>query len=169
MKAIFDGIEFNLEPLANDQTPLEFKDPTGSGGFLIAMYQYRQLLAFGEKGFIGEFSHGGVEPFYLLPGEKERPDYAKLRVDCEVLRTEHAGYPAKWYFALKDDPARKITKGQLVGFEVTVDREDDPCEVYLSDYQKTDGRMLPQRIDVVFGDKPFATMSAITYTLSGAK
>ena len=165
----FDGIEFNLEPLANDQTTLEFKYPTGSGGFLIAMYQYRQLLAFGEKGFIGQFSHGGVEPFYLLPGEKERPDYAKLRVDCEVLRTEHAGYPAKWYFALKDDPARKIAKGQLVGFEVTVDREDDPCEVYLSDYQKTDGRMLPQRIDVVFGDKPFATMSAITYTLSGAK
>ena len=52
---------------------------------------------------------------------------------------------------------------------MTVDREDDPCEVYLSDYQKTDGRMLPQRIDVGRRRQAVRHLSAITYTLSGAK
>ena len=33
-------------------------------------------------------------------------------------------------------------------------REDeDPCEVYLSDYQAVDGRQLPHRIEVRYGDK----------------
>ena len=68
----------------------------------MALYQYRQLLAYGAKGFVGEFSHGGIEPFYPLPADRSRPDYAKLRVDCEVLRTEHAGVDGKWYFVDED-------------------------------------------------------------------
>src|SRR5262249_53947755 len=148
---IFDGLDFSLEPLAPDLPKDAYRDPPGSGGLLVALYQYRQLLAFGEKGFVGEFLHRGLEPFYLLPAEKERPDYAKLRVDCDVIRTKHAGVPGKWYFAQKDDPARKIVKGQLLGFEITTDGEpQDPCEVYMSDYQKVGGRMLPGRIDIVF-------------------
>jgi len=133
------------------------------------MYQYRQMLAFGAKGFVGEYSHGGTEPFYLLPGEKERPDYPKLRVDCDVIRTKHSGVPGKWYFAQKDDAERKIAKGQLLGFEVTVDSAIDPCEVFLSGYHKVDGRMLPGRIDVVFGNTHYASFSAITYKLEGVK
>jgi serine protease Do len=169
IEGVVDGLDWSLEPLNSTQELSVFKDPPGSGGLLLAIYQYRQLLAVGEKGFEGEFSHGGVEPFYLLPGEKEHPDYAKLRVDSEVLRTKHAGFPVKWYFALKDEPERKIFKGQLLGFEMIVDRDDDPCEVYLSDYKKIDGRMLPQRIDVVQGDKTFASLTAITYSLAGVK
>jgi hypothetical protein len=167
--AILDGLDFSLEPLSTEQTKDAYLDPPGSGGLLVAMYQYRQLLGFGEKGFIGEFSHGGTEPFYLLPAENGRPDYAKLRVDCDVLRTKHAGTPARWFFAQKDDKERNIAKGQLLGFEVVVDQEEDPCEVYLSAYQKVDGRMLPGRIDVVHGDKHYATFAGITYKLEGVK
>jgi len=87
-----------------------------------------------------------------------------------VLRTKYAGVPAKWYFAQKDDPDRKIVKGQLLGFEITTAGEPpDPCEIYLSDYQKVDGRMLPGVIEVVFNDKNFATFKAITYKLEGVK
>jgi len=167
--AIIDGLDFSLEPLATEQNANAFKDPPGSGGMLMALYLYRQLLAFGEKGFVGEFSHGGTEPFYPPVPEKERPDYARMRVDAEVLRTRHAGIGAKWYFAVQDDTARKIQKGQLLGFEVTTDREEDPCEVYLSEYQKVDGRLLPQRMEFIHADKNYATFTAITWKLDPGK
>jgi len=166
---IIDGIDYSIEPLAVDQQPNAFKDPPGSGGLLIALFHYRQLLAFGEKGFVGDFSHGGQEPFYLPVGEKDKPDYTKQRVECEVLRTQHAGIPSKWYFALADDPARKILKGQLLGAEVLVDREEDPCEVYFSEYQQVDGRMLPSRLEVRHGDKTFAQLKNLTFKFEAAK
>lgn len=167
--SIIDGLDWALEPLATEQNANVYKDPPGSGGLLLALYQYRQLLAFGEKGFTGEFSHGGTEPFYLPVAEKEKPDYNKMRVEAEVLRTRHAGIPAKWYFAANDEPDRKIQKGQLLGFEVVIDREEDPCEVYLSDYQKVDGRLLPQRMEFIHADKTYATFTAITYKLEAGK
>ena len=70
--------------------------------------------------------------------------------DPEVLRTKLAGVPAKWYFSMKD--------ATLMGFEVTADTDDDPCEVYLSDYAKEDGRMLPRKIEVRFGDKQYVPL-----------
>ena len=44
-----------------------------------------------------------------------------------------------------------------------------PCEVYLSDYQKVDGRLLPQRMEFVNSDKNYATFTTITYTLKPSK
>ena len=55
------GLEYDLEPLAlkqSDQTA-----PPKSGGLITALYLYRQLLVYGPKGFVGEFSHGGQERF----------------------------------------------------------------------------------------------------------
>ena len=57
-----------------------------------------------------------------------------------VSRTEHAAIPAKWYFSQKDQT--------LLGYEVTVDKEEDPCEVFLADYRMVDGRLLPHRVEV---------------------
>ena len=130
-----DMIDYDFDPL-NTETKLEdLQSPKGSGGLLLALYQYRQLLALGEKGFSGDYSHGGVEPLYLPPADGAAPDYAKQRVLCEVLRTRLAGVAAKWYFS-RDDQT-------LLGFEVTVDRDDDPCEVFLSDYRPESGGQLP--------------------------
>jgi S1-C subfamily serine protease len=168
LEAIIDGLDYSLDPLATDLKEDTIKHPPGSGGLLISLYQYRRLLVLGEKGFVGDFSHGGTEPFYLPPPEKDKPDYGKLRIDTEVLRTRHAGIPAKWYFALEDDEARKIKKGTLIGFEVLPDRESDPCEVYLSDYETIDGRLLPKRMEVRFGDKQFANMLNVAFTLNAA-
>jgi hypothetical protein len=161
VQGIIDGIDYSLEPLKTDQETAVLKDPPGSGGLLIALYQYRQLLAVGEKGFVGDFSHGGVEPFYLPTPDKERPDFAKLRVDCEVLRTKLGGVAAKWHFSQKDQ--------SLLGFEVTPDRDDDPCEVYLSEYEKVDGRDLPRRMEVRYGDKVFAVLNVNDWKLNAAK
>jgi S1-C subfamily serine protease len=172
VEGIVDGLDFALEPLNLELKAEAFKDPPGSGGLLLALFQYRQMLAYGDKGFVGEFAHGGIEPFYLPPPEKERPDYAALRVECEVLRTRHAGVPAKWYFALKEDAARGIRKHQLVGFEVTLERDMDPCEVYLLDYarnEKLGGRWLPQKIEVRYAEKPYCTLNAVTFDMAAPK
>jgi len=80
IEADLNNLPFPLEPLAENLPRDAYRDPPGSGGLLIAMYQYRRLLAFGEKGFV-EFIHGGTEPFYQLHTGKGRADYAKLRVD----------------------------------------------------------------------------------------
>jgi hypothetical protein len=147
-----------LEPLKVDVKKSDLTAPPKSGGLISAMYLYRQLLTAGEKGFVGEFSHGGREPFYLPPPGAARPNYDALRVMTEVLRTRHAGVSAKWYFSLKDQ--------HLLGFEVWVDRDDDPCEVFLSDYKKVDGRMLPQRIQVRHGTEAYADFNNVEYNLN---
>ena len=74
-----DMIDYDLDPLSTDTKLEDLEAPKGSGGLLLALYQYRQLLAFGEKGFSGDFSHGGVEPLYLPPADGATPDYAKQR------------------------------------------------------------------------------------------
>ena len=159
--ADIDLVDFSVDPLSTDTKVEDLVLPPASGGLLVALYQYRELLAFGEKGFSGDFSHGGVAPFYPpLPGDA-KPDYAKQRVMCEVLRTRLAGVPARWYFSQTD--------GNLLGFEVAVDPDDDPCEVYLSDYHQQDGRSLPGRMEVRFKDKTYAVLSGITWKMEAAK
>jgi hypothetical protein len=153
-----DGIEYSVVPLDPNIKQIDLNDPPDSGGLAVALYHLRQLLTHGEKGFVGQFNHGGVEPWYLPPPEKDKPDYAKLRVDCEVIRTQHAGIAAKWYFSLKD--------AQLIGCEVVVDKERDPCEIHLLDYQKVDGRMQPTKIVVRNGDKTYANFTTASFAFT---
>ena len=159
--ANIDQIDYNLDPLSTETKLEDLEAPKGSGGLLLALYQYRQLLAVGEKGFSGDFSHGGVEPLYLPPAAGAAPDYAKQRVLCEVLRTRLAGVAAKWYFS-RDD-------GTLLGYEVTVDRDDDPCEVFLSEYRAESGGQLPGRVEVRYAGKTFAVLNVNKWDLTKAE
>ena len=137
-----------LQPIKQGLSDEERESPPGSGGLLMALMQYRQMLALGEKGFAGDgFAHGGWEPFY--------PD-GKTAVPCEVLLTKLGSAPAKWYFSKKD--------GTLLGGEVSlVEREKDPCELYFSDYKKVDGRSLPGKIEVRYGKDTFATLNVTAF------
>jgi len=147
-QGIFDGIDFAVEPLAVEQSGKTMKDPPGSGGLLVAFFQLRQLLVYGEKGFVGDFSHGGMEPYYLPTPDGEKPNYTTSRMEAEVLRTSLGGVNSKWYFNPKDY--------QLLGCEVSTDRDDDPCEIHFSDYRKDNqGRMLPGKMVVRYGDKEY--------------
>lgn len=147
-QGIFDGIDFSLEPLDIEQSGKAIKDPPGSGGLLMAFFQLRQLLLFGEKGFVGDFSHGGSEPYYPPTPEGQKPDYVTNRVQAEVLRTSLGGVNSKWYF----NPANF----QLLAAEVSTDRDDDPCEIHFSDYRKdAQGRFLPGKLVVRYGDKDY--------------
>jgi hypothetical protein len=156
------AVRFDLDPLKVDQDVSDLKQPTGSGGLMAALYQYRRLLTLGAQGFEGRFEHGGHEPFYppdSVGSQPKRP--SELRVDCEVLRTEHAAVPAKWYFSRADQ--------SLLGFEVTVEEDQDPCEVYLSDYRPVDGRMMPHRFEVHHGNNRFMIFTVKHYQMPTAK
>ena len=128
---------------------------------MMALYHYRRLLTMGAKGFEAEFAHGGFEPFYPYPIDGSTPkSLAALRVDCEVLRTRHASVECKWYFDRNDH--------MLLGVETFITKEGDPCEVYFQDYRSVDGRQLPHRIEVRYGDKRYAVLTINHYSLAKA-
>lgn len=150
---------FDLEPLKNPPSKDENLSPPGSGGLLMAMYHYRRFLTEGMKGFERNPAYGGWEPFYPYPTDGSTPKSLKdIRVDTEVLRTEHGGVPAKWYFDKKDQ--------KLLGFEVFVEEKADPCEVYLADYRPVDGRQLPHRIEIRYGNDRFGVWTVKSYQLA---
>ena len=151
------NIEQTLYPLKQTD-PRELSEPIGSGGLMLALYHYHRLLTVGPSGFEGEFAHGGTEPFYPMPAEGSAPkSLAAQRVDCDVLRTRHGPVAAKWYYDRKDR--------RLAGFEVFLSKDGDPCEVYLGDYRPVDGRQLPHRLEVRYGDKRYAVLTVNKYTL----
>jgi serine protease Do len=147
VEATIGGVEYKLEPLKPGLSKDDLREPRASGGMLLALYHYQRLLAVGEKAFTGNFSHGGYEPFYPPPLDDTKVDWAKQRVDCEVLRTEQAGTALKWYFAQKDQALLGVEM-MLPPDEKTAEEGEDPCEVYFSDYKAVDGKMMPHRIEV---------------------
>jgi serine protease Do len=159
LKLNLGGLDYSLEPLKSSQDIRDIKDPPGSGGLLMAMYHYQRLLTQGAKGFEGGFSDGGFEPFYPPKADGSVPArLADLRTDTEVLHTEHGAVHGKWYFA-KDDQ-------KLLGFEVTIAKDDDPCEVYLSDYRPVEGRELPHRIEVRNGNDTYGVLTIKSFKLA---
>jgi hypothetical protein len=152
------GVElYDLEPLKSGQTIEELKNPPGSGGVLVALFQYRQLLMLGAKGFPGgEFYHGGWEPYYLPTPEGQKADFPKQRVEAELIVTRLGPVPGKWYFARGN--------GMLLGCEITInEHEDDPCEITFADYKKVNDRLLPHRLEVRYGKERYALLNVQSF------
>jgi serine protease Do len=153
------NIEHKLSPLKQtDQR--EQAEPIGSGGLMMALYHYRRFLTAGPKGFEGEFLHAGGEPFYppLADGAAPPKGLAGLRVDTDVMRSRHGPVTCKWYHARSD--------AKLLGFEVYLAKDADPCEVYLSDYREVAGRQLPHRIECRFADKRYAVLTVARWNVN---
>ena len=152
------NIESQLAPLKDTDRRLQ-AEPIGSGGLMLALYQWHRLLTAGGKGFEGLFAHGGSEPFYPYPTDGSAPkSLAALRADADVLKTKHGSTECKWFFGAKDH--------QLIGFETFTDKDhEDPCEVFLSDYKAVDGKQLPHRIEVRYKDKRYAVLTVARYAL----
>src|SRR5262249_28268044 len=102
--------------------------------------------------------HGGREPFYPPRPDGTAPQsLGELRVDTEVLNTEHAAVVGKWFFGPGD--------GKLLGGEMTIVKEDDPCGIYFGHHPPVDGRQLPHRIDVRYGNEAFGVVTIKGYTI----
>src|SRR6185503_18843608 len=107
------NVELRLQPLKPGLTLREQTEPIGSGGLMMALYHYHRFLTLGPKGFEGDFSHSGTEPFFPYPADGSAPkSLTALRVDCDVIRSKHGAVSCKWYFAKTDH--------KLLGFETYI-------------------------------------------------
>ncbi len=139
----------------------ELRKPNGSGGLLPALFIWRQLLLEGDKGFPSMCDHGGSAPIYMPPTDNSTvKNWYDHRVDAEVLNTRLGIYLTKFFFAKTDQ--------KLLGLELRMqDANEDPCEVYFSDYRAVDGRQLPHRIQVYYKDTHYGTFTVGSYKISG--
>jgi hypothetical protein len=154
-----DAFPYKLEPLR--ASPEEVRIPQQSGGVMAAVFVLRHLLTQGEKGF-SECDHGGYEPFYPPPEDGKTVDkVVSQRVDAEVLNNRFGPFLTKWFFSRADQ--------KLLGFELRLQDNEDPCEVYLDDYRSVDGRELPHRITVLYQDVNYGTFTVNSYKLAAAK
>jgi S1-C subfamily serine protease len=156
-----DAFPYEIQPLKKEPTTVDMQQPNGSGGFLAAMYLYKRLLTEGSTAFV-ECNHGGRAPLYPpLAGGKLPASWQDHKVLAEILHTKFARYTATWYFDVNDH--------KLLGCEVRVDEENqDPCEVYFSDYRPVEGRQLPHQIQVRYGAGTYGTITLSNIKLAAS-
>jgi hypothetical protein len=118
--------------------------PPDSGGLLPALYLWRKLLVGGPSRF-GQIKYEGAAPLRGYPGL------------YDVLNGVSDSVETRFYL----DPA----DGFLACVEMFPDDQSDPCEVYFGDYQEVDGRMLPHRMEVRYGDNVFGVFTLSNFDL----
>lgn len=116
--------------------------PPRSGGLLAALHLWQRLLLVGPTKY-GEVYYLGTMPWG--PAEK--------LADCLVAT--HAGVETRFYF----DPA----DSDLIGMELFLSDDDDPCEVTFDDIRQVEGRALPHHWVVRNGDNVFADLQVTNY------
>ncbi len=119
--------------------------PPGSGGLLLTLHLWQRMF---EKG-LSKFG----EVYYL--GQLPVGTNGEL-VDCLVGL--HDGLEFRMLFS----PAN----GDLVGLEMFVGDDADPCIVHFSDIADIDGKRLPQRWQVFYGDQEFSDLRITTWQMA---
>jgi len=122
--------------LATEEIPASLL-PEGSGGMLPALYLWRRLAVAGPDKF-GDVYYLGTAPW------SGRPELA------DVLVGVHAGAECHFYFDAKERV--------LLGLELYPAPNSDPCELHFRDYHEVEGRWIPQRIEVRYGEILFAEL-----------
>ena len=120
----------------------EATSPPRSGGLLAAIHLWQRLMLMGPRRF------GDVRYLGTLPWKK-----GEELADC--LECVHGGVETRFYF----DPA----SGNLLGIEMNVADDQDPCEIYFDDIRPVNGRALPHNWTVRHGDEVFAELTISTY------
>ncbi|MDZ4820897.1 MAG: trypsin-like peptidase domain-containing protein [Planctomycetota bacterium] len=122
-------------------------NPPDSGGMMFTLWLWRKYLVNGQAKF-GRMQYIGTAP---LTGQTELVD---------VMDGISQGVTSRFYF----DPR----EGTLLCIEMFPADNMDPCEIYFSDYQPLDGRLLPRTIEVRHGDSTFGRFSISDLKLQAA-
>lgn len=123
-------------------------DPPGSGGLLAALALWRSLLT-GGPADLGSTTYWGTAPLYgspLAPADETAKATPPL---LDVLESAVAGVVARFFI---DE------EGAVVGIDLWLDEDADPCEVRLVP-PSDDG--LPRGLVVRRGTTPFATFLVV--------
>ncbi|HEY3394390.1 MAG TPA: PDZ domain-containing protein, partial [Lacipirellulaceae bacterium] len=123
----------------------EANSPPRSGGLLAALHLWQRLLLVGPRRF-GEVYYLGALPW---TSDEELSD---------CLVAIHGGVETRFYY----NPA----SGDLVGIEMPLADDQDPCEIYFDDVRPVDGRSLPHHWIVRHGDHVFADITITSYDWS---
>jgi serine protease Do len=144
-----------LTPLGKDP---DYRKPSLSGGFMAALYVWRHLLTQGEAKM--NCTHGGTEPFYPPPADGSAvKNWNAQRIDADMINSLFGPFRMKWFFARSDQ--------KLLGFELRLQEDnEDPCEVYFSDYRVVNGQQLPHRMQVHYRDVHYGTFTVTNYKLA---
>jgi hypothetical protein len=121
-------------------------DPPASGGLLVALAMWRRLLVGGPAKF-GDLTYWGTAP---LDGHEGLAD---------VLDGTYRDVECRFFFGSAD--------GQLAALEMLPQEDTDPCELYFSEYQEVEGRMLPRRIEVRHGDAIYQIYECKEFKFAG--
>ncbi|MGD9647871.1 MAG: trypsin-like peptidase domain-containing protein [Pirellulales bacterium] len=109
-------------------------DPVDSGGLLVALHLWRQMLVSGFESF-DDVYYLGTAP---LDGFKGLAD---------VLVATHRGVECHFYFDGDD--------GRLIALEMYPDDSADPCELYFGDLVDVAGRLCPSRIEARYAGEVY--------------
>jgi len=124
--------------------------PSGSGGLLVALHLWRQLLIDGPEKF-GDVYYYGTAPY--LTGEGEQlAEYDVLIATRNVVELRLAFDPAS---------------GRLHVLEMVADPDEDPCVVRFGDYREVNGRQLPHRLVISRGEFVYGTLTWKDLQLEG--
>ncbi len=116
--------------------------PPGSGGLLVALQLWRQLLASGESVL-------GAQYYGQLPWGDALSLY-----DCISLN--HQGILADFYF--------DSSSGNLIGVELAPNRSTEPCLLQWSDFRLGARGNLPAQLHVRIGDEDWDVIQLQSFT-----
>lgn len=122
-------------------------EPPGSGGLLAALHQLKLLLTEGAPAFT-EFSYEGNQPL----------DGRAMTVD--VILTKKSSVECRWYFRASD--------GAFVGFDSSLGPDMDASEIRFLQFDDFQGRRLPSRFVVRYGDIEYATFDVMSIEVTAA-
>ena len=136
-------------PMSREHVSLEGeldsqRAPEGSGGLLLALSIWRRFLTLGPERF-GDVYYLGTAP---LAGHEPLADV--LVATYDVIET-------RFYF--------DVETGHLQAMEMFPDSGVDPCELFFEDYQSVQGRSLPRRVTVRYGDSTYGQIQIQDYQL----
>lgn len=129
--------------------PLDGTDPVDeppkTGGLLTALAQFKQLTSAGPESF-SLCEYVGSEP---LDGHGPR---------CDVLLTQTGPVQTRWFIRQSDQ--------RFVGFDITLTRDVDACEIRFTEVASIDGKPFPSPFTVRSGGADFGTFRVTAVELS---
>jgi serine protease Do len=112
--------------------------PPGSGGLLVALHLWRQMLVEGPEKF-GNVVYYGTAPFENLPDQ------------AEIM------------LATRNVAELRLTFGptgeELLALDMVADSTEDGCELRFADYRPVGNRQVPHRLEIRHGDELFGQIN----------
>jgi hypothetical protein len=109
-------------------------EPVDSGGLLVALHLWRQMLVAGFAGF--------DDVYYL--GQVPLEEGKGL---ADVLVATRGAVECHFYFDAEE--------GRLTAMEMYPDDSADPCELYFGDFVDVNGRLCPSRIEARYAGEVY--------------